>query len=390
MVFFILSIFTQINPYSIEMTYNLVLKICSSKYFLWPFILASLIVISAIIYYSNIEDEFIFPNSQSYQIQGYTDVLDGGNSEILEQSASDSALIYRFQLKEGFVSPYAGIKFTSSSENLINLSQYNQLCLTVKSDNLKRIGVAIYSPLDEEKKLDESDESLFHSYLSIGNRMNTFQIPFSELKNPEWWADMHQMTNTSDVPLDLNQILHVNISTAYSPDISENKLLIIHSLYFSRGNTPLFAILIIGYLGVVLLLFSSIYWLKYRNKDSSSLTVIYKPVEIKDEEMSWDQNCIEYINQYFYLSELNLDLVAKETGVHQRKITNLISKKFNCNFKTYINRIRIQEAQRLLTKSDLNIGEIAYKVGFNSQSHFNRVFKAEEQINPSEYRDNQL
>ncbi len=391
MVFFILFIFTPLilKLNGVKMADKMVLKICSSKYFLWPFILASQIVISIIWYYSGIKDEFIFPNSKSYNIEGYTDVIDGGNTEVLEQSVSDSLLIYSFHLKEGFVSPYAGIKFTSSLEKFIDLSNYNQLCLTVKSENINRLGVAIYSPLDEEKKLNEKDETLFHSYLSISKRKKIFQIPFNDLKHPEWWEDMHQIANKSDVFPDLNQILHINISTAYTPDISEEKSLLVYSLYFSRNNKRLYAYLFIGYIGLIVLLFVVIYWVKYRKKQSSQLTVIYKPVEIIDEENKWDQKCIEYINQHFHANELNLEQVAKETGVHQRKITNLINEKFNCNFKTYINRIRIQEAQRLLTKTDLNIGEIAYKVGFNSQSHFNRVFKAEEQMNPSEYRDNQ-
>jgi AraC-like DNA-binding protein len=33
------------------------------------------------------------------------------------------------------------------------------------------------------------------------------------------------------------------------------------------------------------------------------------------------------------------------------------------------------------------MGEIAFKVGFNNQSHFNRVFKSMVGINPSEFRE---
>ncbi len=371
------------------MTAKTVLRVMNTKFFLWPLIVLSVLMCCVILYYAGIKDEFIFPNTQSYLVEGYSDVINGGNSEVLEQSVSDSLLVYSFHLKEGFVSPYAGIEFTSSSNKFIDLSSYNELCLIIEGENINRIGVALYSPLDEEKKLNDSDESLFHSYLGISKKRETFKIPLSEFKHPEWWEDMHQMTNKSDVIPDLSQILHINISSAYSQDISENKSLKIYSLYFSRNNTQLYTYLGVAYLSFMLILFVLIYWFKYRTKQSSSLTVIYKPVEIIDNEIDWDHKCIEYINQHFYNSELNLDLVAKETAVHQRKITNLISEKYNCNFKTYINRLRLQEAQRLLTNTDLNIGEIAFKVGFNNQSHFNRVFKAEEQISPSEYRDNQ-
>jgi len=46
----------------------------------------------------------------------------------------------------------------------------------------------------------------------------------------------------------------------------------------------------------------------------------------------------------------------------------------------------MSESKRLLLETDLPIGEITYRVGFNNQTHFNRVFKAEMQISPSEYR----
>ena len=52
--------------------------------------------------------------------------------------------------------------------------------------------------------------------------------------------------------------------------------------------------------------------------------------------------------------------------------------------KTYINNIRIEEAQRLLANTKLNISEIAYTVGFNSPSTFNKVFKKTTGMTPSE------
>ena len=65
-----------------------------------------------------------------------------------------------------------------------------------------------------------------------------------------------------------------------------------------------------------------------------------------------------------------------------------IQKSFECNFKTYVNRLRINESKRLLAETELNMGEIAFKVGFSNQTHFNRVFKNFENISPSDYREN--
>lgn len=61
--------------------------------------------------------------------------------------------------------------------------------------------------------------------------------------------------------------------------------------------------------------------------------------------------------------------------------------------KTYFNfllEIRIGNACKLLLKeSDLSIGEISFKSGFNNQTNFNRKFKSIKGITPSEFRKSQ-
>jgi AraC-like DNA-binding protein len=58
----------------------------------------------------------------------------------------------------------------------------------------------------------------------------------------------------------------------------------------------------------------------------------------------------------------------------------------------YHNRVRqnhwcrIQEAKRLLNETDLNVTEIAFRLGFNSHSYFSAIFKDQEGLTPSEYR----
>ena len=52
----------------------------------------------------------------------------------------------------------------------------------------------------------------------------------------------------------------------------------------------------------------------------------------------------------------------------------------------YIQFVRLQKAKELLDNTNLSIGEIAFKIGFLSQSHFTRAFKALFGFNPSDLR----
>jgi AraC-like DNA-binding protein len=57
------------------------------------------------------------------------------------------------------------------------------------------------------------------------------------------------------------------------------------------------------------------------------------------------------------------------------------------NFTEYLSNVRIEKAKNLLMNRNLRVSEIAYEVGFQSLTHFNRVFKGSVRQSPSEYRD---
>jgi AraC family transcriptional regulator len=52
----------------------------------------------------------------------------------------------------------------------------------------------------------------------------------------------------------------------------------------------------------------------------------------------------------------------------------------------YITKCRIERAKQLLKKRELTIMEICQQVGFQSQSHFTRVFRKHTATTPKAYR----
>jgi AraC-like DNA-binding protein len=48
--------------------------------------------------------------------------------------------------------------------------------------------------------------------------------------------------------------------------------------------------------------------------------------------------------------------------------------------------VRIERAQNLLLNPNLRVSEIGFEVGFQSLTHFNRVFKKLLSQSPTEYR----
>ena len=84
--------------------------------------------------------------------------------------------------------------------------------------------------------------------------------------------------------------------------------------------------------------------------------------------------------------DLSLSQVAKAVNTSTFYFCKLFKKVTGLNFTDYVSRLRIEKAKNLLLNPNLRISEIAYEVGFQSLTHFNRVFKKIMGQSPTEYR----
>lgn len=84
--------------------------------------------------------------------------------------------------------------------------------------------------------------------------------------------------------------------------------------------------------------------------------------------------------------ELSLTKVAKSVHISPNYLSERFKEVTGVNFVDYIARTRTEKAGELLQNSNLRISEIAFAVGFQSLSQFNRVFKKRTGKSPSGYR----
>jgi AraC-like DNA-binding protein len=84
--------------------------------------------------------------------------------------------------------------------------------------------------------------------------------------------------------------------------------------------------------------------------------------------------------------ELSLTKVAKFSNISGNHLSEKFKEVTGINFVDYIARIRVGKARDLLQNSNLRISEIAFAVGFQSLSQFNRVFKKLTRQSPTQFR----
>lgn len=97
------------------------------------------------------------------------------------------------------------------------------------------------------------------------------------------------------------------------------------------------------------------------------------------------QRAIQHIDSHF-VDEITAEKLAKLAGLSVPHFNRLFRKVLRLSPMEYVLSLRIQEAQRLLSVTQMSMSEIAASVGFYDQSHFTKRFRKVTGITPLQYR----
>jgi len=93
----------------------------------------------------------------------------------------------------------------------------------------------------------------------------------------------------------------------------------------------------------------------------------------------------DFVHQNYH-KDLKLQQVAKVYFVNSVYLGQVFAKTVGMHFNEYLHSVRIEEARKLLRRTDLKILVIASKVGYSDSEHFVNKFKAITGCLPSDYR----
>jgi len=93
----------------------------------------------------------------------------------------------------------------------------------------------------------------------------------------------------------------------------------------------------------------------------------------------------EFIHAH-HAEDLSLAAVAQAAHMSTFYFCKQFKKATGVSFTDYLSRVRVEKAKEQLLNPNLRVSEVAYEVGFQSLTHFNRVFKKLNGESPTTYR----
>lgn len=95
--------------------------------------------------------------------------------------------------------------------------------------------------------------------------------------------------------------------------------------------------------------------------------------------------CLDYIDTHFN-EKITLASLAEMVNLSPYYLAVLFKKEKGETFGTYLTHQRVSVAKALLSRTEYTYSQIAYSLGFCSQSHFIKSFKNETGLTPKIYR----
>jgi len=88
-----------------------------------------------------------------------------------------------------------------------------------------------------------------------------------------------------------------------------------------------------------------------------------------------------------YQETITLNGVAEKYFINMSYLSRMFKEETGTNFNDYLNKVRLNKSQELLSNSNLRVTQIAEMVGYENVNYFMRKFKEYYSCTPSEYRN---
>ena len=251
---------------------------------------------------------------------------------------------------------------------------------------------------------------MFEDKVSLPGRFDTYRVPYTyffcnekgehveldlaRLRTDQWWFDKNRL-NLARQEHTLTRIAKLSFgSTFQSPYGVLSTVQVRELALVGRDMRYLYlfaAFLLVAWPGYGLWFFrrhTRALLAEVKDKMRRDIPLVAYQQLSQDLHRDKEQSAIlrfmatEYVNP-----ELDVETMVNKLGIGRNKINEILKAELGFTFSTYLNKLRLTEAARLLgAKEDASVAEIAYAVGYRNVSYFNKLFKEEYGCTPKTFR----
>lgn len=99
---------------------------------------------------------------------------------------------------------------------------------------------------------------------------------------------------------------------------------------------------------------------------------------------------VEYMHECYQKSDVCIEDVAQKFGMSSKHFRTLFKSAYNSSPSQYLISLRLQAASKLLSETNMTVGEISEECGFCDVYYFSKLFKTRFGLAPTEYRKRAL
>lgn len=289
---------------------------------------------------------------------------------------NESAFTFKYSKAKRKGHSFAGVFFPL--ENLdIDFSKYDEIEIGVKPKLARRI------PFNLSVHVKKETHQYIRQFIEVKEGQHIYNLVLADFFTPTSWYDRNKVTQVEIPDQDLAKILALSFESCHLLDVEIEDEYQIDHLVLVKKVKGLYAFIII--ISVLLIVGLRAYLFDWFKSKTEVIAVPIQPIEYEKKESIEDQ-IILFLSQNYTNPNLVLATVAQEFGKSNAEISKMLKEKTTFTFPKYINKIRIEEAKRILKSGEYKtVSEVGYDVGFNSPSNFIRVFKGIEGTSPKKF-----
>ena len=108
-------------------------------------------------------------------------------------------------------------------------------------------------------------------------------------------------------------------------------------------------------------------------------------VEMEDNDKRLMEKIVTAVNNNYKDSDYGVEQLSSDVGLSRVQLHRKMKQLTGIAASDFIRNIRLKQAARLLSEKNVNVGQVAYAVGFKSLAHFSTLFKKYYGVTPTEY-----